>query len=131
MSKITDAAGNALEFSKALPEIDYIKPVGNQILVEVLTPKELMGPTAIHVPSGSETVVQGAPQGYILSIGPKVDPTFGFEVGNRIVLSGSFTPLPEQAAKNGRPQGCVEPHMIKAVLVEKADKTEKAKKFVN
>jgi hypothetical protein len=119
---ITDLSGN--EVKKALPEISHVKPIGNQILVEVLTPDDLLGPSKLHMPDNvKSTTINGAPQGYILAIGPKVDATYGFEVGDRVVLSGAFTPLPEVVSKNGRPQGCVEPHMIKAVLVESKPKT--------
>lgn len=113
MSKITDISGAPINL---VPSIKGVKPVGTQILVELLTPNEIMN-TPLHLAGDSKTI-SGAPQGYILEIGPMVDPKWGFTVGNRIVMSGSFTPLPEASSTNGRARACVEPHTIKAVLVE-------------
>jgi hypothetical protein len=115
---ITDAVGE--EVHQGLPEITDVNPVGNQILVEIITPDELMGPSKLHIPDSAKggATVSGAPQAYVLKVGPSVDPNWGVQAGNRIVLSGTFTPLPEAVSKNSRPRACVEPHTIKAVLVE-------------
>src|SRR5688500_16909394 len=94
--KITDATAQAPP--TPVPGVKAAKPVGNQILVELLTPQEILG-TTLHV--GDKPGINGAPQAYIRAIGPKVDPDYGFQVGDRIVLSGTFTPLPEVAATNG------------------------------
>ena len=115
--QITDIAGN--EIVQALPKVKDVMPVGTQILVELLTPEEIMGPTKLHIPEGaSKNAINGAPQGYILKIGPKVDENWGFKVGQRVVMSGGYVPLPESTSPNGRPRACVEPHIVKAVLIE-------------
>ncbi len=111
---IADAYGN--EYVKPVPAIKNVRPVGTQILVELLTPNEIMGTNLALAGGGG---VSGAPQAYVLDIGPKVDPGWGIVIGDRVVLSGQFTPLPEAAAKNGRALGVVEPQMIKAILLEK------------
>ena len=114
--KITDIAGN--EIKVALPKIRDVNPVGTCLLVELITPEEIMGPTKLHMPEGAKTTVSGAPQGYIKKIGPKVSEDWGFKIGDRVVLQGSFVPLPEASCLNGRALCTVEPHTIKAILVE-------------
>jgi len=93
-------------------------PVGFTILVELLTSQEVLG-TRIHV-GGDQKV--GAPQAYIRKIGPfvKEDKDYNFEVGDRVLLSGNYTPVPDMEGKgeNERTFGIVEPHAIKAVLSE-------------
>jgi hypothetical protein len=102
-----------------VPSIKGVKPVGSQVLVELLTPQEILG-TELYIPEeGKGRTINGAPQGYILDGGPLVDfASWGFKKGDRVTLSGSFTPLPEEASKNSRPLSLVEPHCIKAVLLE-------------
>ena len=119
MSKrqITDIAGN--EIKSALPSIKDVNPVGTCVLVELLTPEEIMGPSKLHIPAGAaQGVINGAPQGYILKIGGRVEPSYGLKVGDRICMQGNFVPLPDSTSKNGRPLASVEPHTIKAILVE-------------
>jgi hypothetical protein len=117
MRKITDASGR--ELKKIIPSIKDVKPVGTQILIELLTPNELLN-TSLHLGSddGKAVSIDGAPQAYVLKVGPKVDPAWGISEGDRVVVSGSHTPLPEAASKNGRMVGCVEPHAVKAILIE-------------
>ena len=114
MKKITDIAGN--ELTQALSQIAKVVPVGTNILLELLTPQEILG-TKLHLANDTKTL-NGAPQAYVLALGPKVDKDWGICVGDRVVLSGNFVPLPEAVSHNGRPQACVEPHCIKAVLAE-------------
>lgn len=97
-----------------VPGIDDVNPVGSQILFEKLTAQELQSST-LHIPDSA--VAGGPPQGYILKIGPKTVPEeWGFKVGDRVVLIGNYTPVPTQAGN--REWGVIEPHQIKAVLVE-------------
>lgn len=96
-----------------------VNPCGSQILVELLTAQEALG-TVLHVDSSAS--VSGAPQGYILSAGPKVPTDLGFKVGDRVTLHGNYTPIPEggkfDRKNTHRPWILVEPHQIKAVFVE-------------
>jgi hypothetical protein len=111
-SKIVDVAGEKMFV--AAPKIIDAKPVGTQILFEKLTAQEILG-SKIHV---SDDMNLGAPQGYVLSLGPSVAEAWGVKVGDRVIMSGSFTPLPDGISKSGRELGLIEPHAIKAVLIE-------------
>lgn len=104
---------------KGVPGLKAIKPTGSRVLVEIITGDELR-PTSLHVPEGSE-LVDGAPQGYVLGIGGGIaEPDFS--VGDRVILHGNYTPLPEGNAiereNSHRPLILVEQHQIKAVLEE-------------
>ena len=111
MSKLqlTDAGGNALA---AVPSIKNIVPFGRGVLVEMLTAQEALG-TSLVV---QDDVQLGAPQGYILAIGP--DAThFSIKVGDRVLLQGTFVPIPEYDDGH-RPKGIVDPGNIKAIIEE-------------
>ena len=92
MSKLqlTDSCGEALV--TPVPQPKAAKPVGSQVMVELLSPQEIIGTTLLI---DTEANVGGAPQGYILELGPMVSPEYGLEAGQRVVMSGKFTPLPE------------------------------------
>ena len=111
--KITNADG---EVVSTVPSIKGVKPAGSQVLVEVLTAQETLG-TTIHLTDNDASAAGGAPQGYVKGVGPKVQTDIGFEVGNRVVLTGNFTPIPE-FGDGHRPLILVDPHQIKAVLEE-------------
>jgi len=116
-NKILGADGSAVV--KAVPSVVGVKPCGAQVLVELLTAQEALG-TILHIDNAAAT--NGAPQGYIVAVGPKVPTDMGFEVGNRVTLHGNYTPIPEgqklDRANPQRPWILVEPHQIKAVFVE-------------
>ena len=98
----------------AVPKVTGIEPCGSQILIEVLTAKELIG-TTIEI---GDTKADGPPQAYIRKLGPLANlQEWGFAVGDRIIVSGKYTPVPE-CENSSRALGLVEPHMIKAVLTE-------------
>ena len=112
---LVDVSGK--EIVNKVPAISGVHPVGSQILVELLTPQEILG-TSLHLNEGAKTV-SGAPQAYVLEVGPAVDPNYGVKTGDRVVLQGTFVPLPEAASLGGhRPKACIDPHTIKAILVE-------------
>lgn len=102
--------------TKKSPGIKDVKILGSSVLVEMLTAKEALG-TEFEVPDGSAA---GAPQGYVLKVGPKLDADAGIKVGDRVLLQGTFVPLAEVAGLGAshRQKGIVEPHNIKAILVE-------------
>jgi hypothetical protein len=103
----------------SVPAVVGVKPCGTQVLVEILTAQEALG-TKLVV--SETTSASGAPQGYILAVGPKVSSDLGFQIGDRVTLHGNFTPLPEgqkvEKKNPDRPWILVEPHQIKAVFVE-------------
>ena len=90
-------------------------PVGYTILIRLLTPKEILG-TELEVGDA----VAGAPQGYIEKIGPfvKEEKNYNFNEGDRVLVSGNYTPVPELEGQEDLIYGIVEPHAIKAVLEE-------------
>lgn len=102
-----------------VPSVVDVKPCGSQVLVELLTAQEALG-TVLQIDSSAS--VNGAPQGYIVSVGPKVPTDLGFQKGNRVTLHGNYTPVPEgqrlERKNSHRPLILVEPHQIKAVFVE-------------
>ena len=109
-----------------VPSIRSIKPCGSQVLVELLTAQEALG-TNLIIEGDSSTIKNGAPQGYVIDMGPRVATDHGFKVGDRVTLNGNYTPLPEVSTissctgkqKNpDRPWILIEPQQIKAVLSE-------------
>jgi len=115
--KILDSDGQVA--TKTMPSITGVNPCGSQILVELLTAQEALG-TVLHVDESAS--VNGAPQGYVVSLGPKVPSDLGFKKGDRVTLNGNYTPVPEGQKFNRenshRPWILIEPHQIKAVFVE-------------
>lgn len=99
--------------STGLPKIVGIKATGNQVVVERLNKNETMN-TKLYV---GESTYEGPPQAYVLDIGPLVSPDCGFKVGDRVLLSGAYTPAPK-FDDSDRERGCLLPDMIKAVLIE-------------
>jgi hypothetical protein len=105
--------------TRPVPAVVGVNPCNSQVLVELLTAQEALG-TILQIDSAAS--VNGAPQGYIVSIGPKVPTDTGFKVGDRVTLNGNYTPVPEgqkfQRKNPHRPWILIEPHQIKAVFVE-------------
>jgi co-chaperonin GroES (HSP10) len=101
--------------TKKVGEIKEIVPVGTQVLIETLTQQEVLG-THLELPEDKVEKKQ-APQGYVLGIGLKVE-GFGFRVGDRVIITGNYTPVPE-FKKSHRSMILVEPHQVKAILKEK------------
>lgn len=98
-----------------VPTPTGVQPLGSQVLVETLSAQEALG-TTLHV---QEETKVGAPQGYILEVGPNVNlDSYGFRIGDRVILTGNFTPIPEKVGRSHRMMILVEPHQIKARLTE-------------
>ena len=101
-----------------VPKVVGVSPVGSQILVEMLSSQEILG-TTLSIKENA--VVGSAPQAYIKSIGPNVDlEVWNFKVGDRVLLQGNYVPAPKFDGNAKRLMGLVEPHNIKAVLVEES-----------
>jgi len=91
---------------------DYKAP-GSKVLLEMLSPEEAAGSALVTV--GKST------QGRIVDIGPALKAEiekYGFAVGNRVLLQGSFVPVPSFPGGDSRELVVVDPHMIQCVLVE-------------
>jgi len=119
MSKSTAILGSDGKVAAKVPGVVGVNPCGSQVLVELLTAQEALGTILEIDPAAS---VNGAPQGYVVKLGPKVAPDWGFKVGDRVTLHGNYTPLPEgqkfQRNNPNRPWILIEPIQIKAVFVE-------------
>lgn len=93
-----------------------ITPCGSQIIVELLTAKQILGTTLSIEGSGDDI---GVPVGVIRSIGPNVKPEdWGFEVGQTILIGGVVKLIPDELASKfvNCKLSIVEPNQIKAVL---------------
>lgn len=95
---------------------DYKAP-GSKILLEMLSPEEAAGSALVTV--GKST------QGRVIDIGPglkaEID-KYGFNVGSRVLLQGTFVPVPSFPGGDSRELVVVDPHMIQCVLVEEEKK---------
>jgi len=99
---------------KKVKPIVGVKPTMSQILIERINAKEAIG-TVLTIKDDSD---YGAPQAYILALGPTVKgEEVGIKVGDRVILTGNYTPVPNFDG-NARERGIVEIHNIKAVLLE-------------
>ena len=96
-----------------VPKICGIKPTGSQVLIELLTSQEVLG-TSMVVGDAADV---GSPQAYILDFGPGLKEDVGLKVGDRVLLQGSYVPVPK-FDDSARRRGLVELHGIKAVLYE-------------
>lgn len=100
--------------AKKVKTIVGVKPTLSQILVERLNAAEVMG-TILTVNDNSD---YGAPQGYVLALGPSVKADeCGIHVGDRVLITGTYVPVPNFDG-SARERGLLELHNIKAVLVE-------------
>ena len=100
------------------PRIANVKPFGSMILVENLTEQELTS-SVITLSGKQNGYSAGTNQAYILALGSSVPEDCGLHVGQRVLLQGSFNPVPTpETARRGR--GVVEIHMIKAILEEES-----------
>lgn len=111
MSSIVSASGETLS---SVPKVKDVHPFGSTILIENLSAKEQMGTDLLIDESAN---IGQTPQAYILALGPKLDPGCGLKVGDRIVVQGSFVPMPNVSG-NGRVRGTIELHNVKAVIEE-------------
>jgi len=118
-----------------LPDIVDFNPTGNNVLIELINNEELLPESSIELvgEAASEmTKDYGAPQAYVLAVGPTVKPEeWGFKVGDRVAFSDRMTPLPPVPIKGDTPEtldvhskpkrarGLIMPNGVKAVLFEK------------
>jgi len=110
MSKIITPNGESL-----VPQVAGVQPCGSQVLVETLTPQELMN-TNLHLSEATE--VKQPLQGYVRAVGPAVKvEDWGFKVGDRVVISGNGVMAPNYDHSH-RDRFLMEPHAIKGVLPE-------------
>lgn len=96
---------------KKLKKVTDVRAIGTTILLEMLSPEEA---------AGSYLATTGkSQQGRILDIGPSIETDkWGFKIGQRVLLQGSFVPVPRFQNGDQRELVVVDPHMIKCSFVE-------------
>jgi co-chaperonin GroES (HSP10) len=100
-----------------VPKLKNVKPFGSTILVEMLNGDEVLS-TKLYV---NKDVSVGAPQAYVLALGPKLNADeVGIKVGDRVMLQGSYVPVPK-FDDSSRQRGIVELHGVKAILEEEKE----------
>jgi hypothetical protein len=103
-----------------VPKVVGIKPCGTSVLVELLNTEEILGTNleiVTQAGAAPEASIDGAPQAYVLEVGPRVEKEWGFKKGDRVMFSGMLTPAPSYD-KSKRARGTLDPHSIKAILKE-------------
>lgn len=99
--------------SSELAKIVAIHPTSSKLLVECLKVDEMMG-TKLYV--GSDANMDGAPQAFIVELGPNVAPHCGLKVGQRVYWNGQGTPVQDPRAQHGRVRALMEIHNIIAII---------------
>jgi len=99
----------------SIPAVTNVHPCGSQVLIEMLTPQELMN-TTLMIKDGTDPKVPM--QGYVRAVGPTFSESWGFKVGDRVLISGSGVISPSISAKKGRDSFLMDPMAIRAVLDE-------------
>lgn len=113
MAKKKIVGADGAELKNKVPAVKTVRPYGSTVLIENLTPEEVMG-TSLYVSDKTETGF--APQAYILALGPGISKDIGLKVGDRVVVQGKFIPVEVPGAT--RECGILELHNIKAILEE-------------
>lgn len=96
------------------PKITAVHPFGSKILVEVLSPDETIQ-TSLYI--SEKTQDDGAPQAYILELGPGVATDSGLKVGQRVYWNGKGTAVTDPRAGK-RVRALLEIHNIQAIIEE-------------
>jgi len=93
-------------------KIKKCKPCGHQILLELLTPQEMLG-TKLIINEQKQNIREF--QAIVLDIGPNIKEEYGFKIGDRVLLSGPGVPVPNYDDSE-RDKILMDPICIKAVL---------------
>jgi co-chaperonin GroES (HSP10) len=96
------------------PKIAAVHPFGSKILVEVLTADETIH-TSLFLTEDAKD--DGAPQAYILELGPGVSADSGLREGQRVYWSGKGTAVSDPRS-NKRARALLEVHNILAIIEE-------------
>jgi co-chaperonin GroES (HSP10) len=98
---------------KKAPKIAGVHPFGSKILVEVLTAEETMH-TNLFI--SENTTDDGAPQAYIIELGPGVAADSGLKAGQRVYWNGKGTAVSDPRSEKIR--ALLEVHNIQAIIEE-------------
>lgn len=102
----------------ALPpakKVAAVHPFGSKILVEVMRADELIG-SKLYV--SNKTEVEGAPQAYIIEVGPQLEASTGLKVGQRVYWTGRGTEVKDPRTTHGRVRALLEVSNILAIIDE-------------
>ncbi len=100
------------EQANNLGVVKSVRPLGTQVLLELLTPQEMLGTKVIV----NDMVQHKEFHGIVVAVGNLLDMSKqGFKIGDRVLLSGSGVPVPNYDNSN-RDKILMEPFCIKAVL---------------
>lgn len=119
MKNILDLTGQEISICKT-PKVKGCKPVGTQVLVELLTAQEILGTTLELATSSAKSVDASTPQAYIVDFGPGFEAAFPhvpIKKGDRVLFSGSGVFVPKYD-DSGRDRFLLEPHSIKGILID-------------
>lgn len=104
------------ETAASQKKIINVNPVGTQVLVELLTYAEQHPSTIV---STGKFAKDEARHGWVRKIGPNVkDTDWSFKVGDRVLISGNGTPVPQFEGCNDHEWVLLEPYTLKATLEE-------------
>jgi hypothetical protein len=99
----------------ALPKVRSIRPHGSKILVEILRAAEILG---TNLSIGDKTELDGAPQAYIVDLGPSVPADSGLQKGDRIYWTGKGTQVTDPTTTSGRVRALLEISNVLAIIEE-------------
>ncbi len=105
--------GNEEAPKAPLKKIRDAEPFGSMLLVELLNADEILS-TRLHVTKSAKDTV---PQAYVLKLGPLTPKEYNIQVGDRVILAGSFYAIPEYDDSN-RKRAFIDAHAIKGILRE-------------
>ena len=97
-----------------VPKIAAVHPTGSKLLVECLKKDEMLGTNLIIA---EESEFDGAPQAYVVELGPNVQPHSGIKVGQRVYWTGQGTPVEDPRADK-RIRALMDLHNIIAIIEE-------------
>lgn len=96
--------------------IASVKPLGTMVLVELLSPNEMMG-TSLYVGENAKDE-DNAPRAYLKGWGHSLDADkWGLKVNDLVILTGTYIPTPVKGEKNRR-LVLVEFSALKGILLE-------------
>lgn len=98
-----------------IKKVKDVRAIGSTVLIEMLSSEEAAG--SVLATTGKSQ------QGRIIDIGPSLETDkWGFKIGQRVLLQGTFVPVPKFAnSDDQRELVVVDPHMIKCSFVEESE----------
>ena len=114
-NKILTPLGTEFNSAPPVPKIKSVRPCGAQVLIEFLTPQEMLG-TSLAVNEKMDLKVPL--QGYVRAVGPNFKSTdYGFDLGDRVTVSGAGIHVPNWD-NISRDRFLMEPTSVKGVIIE-------------